>query len=45
MTYINYVLHNDELKKKIQENARKYGRKNTWDTRADEWFRLLGNEN
>lgn len=42
--YINIVLKDNELKHKIQENARKYGRRNTWDTRASDWFKLLGNE-
>jgi glycosyltransferase involved in cell wall biosynthesis len=44
VNYINSVLDNSELKQTIQDNARNYGRRSTWDTRAGEWFRLLKNE-
>lgn len=42
--YINSILADPELKKRVQENAKNYGRRNTWESRAREWFQLLKNE-
>jgi len=39
--YINAVLADHEYKKRVQEVAGKYGIRNTWNTRAQEWFKLL----
>jgi glycosyltransferase involved in cell wall biosynthesis len=42
--YINGILADQVFKQKVQANAMVYGRRNTWDTRASEWFKLLKNE-
>lgn len=42
VNFINTVLSDPEQKKRIQNVAGNYGRRNTWDSRGQEWFKILG---